>query len=195
MIGFNTQPHEGGCRCRIKLQRLTIQFQHTAARRRLLSSSWLFLPFTIVSTHSRTKAAAKKSDYMASLIEVSTHSRTKAAAIKRLRLGKRLKCFNTQPHEGGCLNLFGARHPLKSVSTHSRTKAAAETMGVINKIYEYVSTHSRTKAAARYYLHQHLPAKVSTHSRTKAAASVKNRSQTAPQSFNTQPHEGGCSVI
>ena len=35
---------------------------------------------------------------------------------------------------------------------------------------------------------------VSTHSRTKAAAVVKLPPVAARKSFNTQPHEGGCSL-
>ena len=34
----------------------------------------------MVSTHSRTKAAAEKVEYCENLLNVSTHSRTKAAA-------------------------------------------------------------------------------------------------------------------
>ena len=63
------------------LQSLIItQFQHTAARRRLL-------PFLIgrefkhgVSTHSRAEAAAKRAEKCGQIDLVSTHSRAEAAA-------------------------------------------------------------------------------------------------------------------
>ena len=56
-------------------------FQHTAARRRLLSQQDFRLCYQPVSTHSRAEAAAK---YKAALDEspkVSTHSRAEAAAL------------------------------------------------------------------------------------------------------------------
>ena len=55
-----------------------------------------------------------------------------------------------------------------------------------------VSTHSRTKAAALMISCCLLIKCVSTHSRTKAAALHGLVATHTPQSFNTQPHEGGC---
>ena len=78
-----------------------------------------------VSTHSRTKAAAFFRVFPGRYPGVSTHSRTKAAAIALHVKGLKAKCFNTQPHEGGC-NGRGSLFASKLyVSTHSRTKAAA----------------------------------------------------------------------
>ena len=78
-------------------------FQHTAARRRLLQKSERQKIEKIVSTHSRTKAAARIG-----------------------RMGDCRRCsFNTQPHEGGCFCLTPILIPSFPVSTHSRTKAAA----------------------------------------------------------------------
>ena len=77
--GFNTQPPEGGWFGQFGFDDLPIKFQHTAARRRLaLLSS---LPFLT--------------------LQVSTHSRPKAAGIEANQTRKALKCFNTQPPEGG----------------------------------------------------------------------------------------------
>ena len=36
LYGFNTQPHEGGCIKRDIVTDVSVKFQHTAARRRLL---------------------------------------------------------------------------------------------------------------------------------------------------------------
>ena len=56
--GFNSQPLEGGCSCRSSLVPVWAWFQLTAARRRLPTSLFSFGVFHIVSTHSRSKAAA-----------------------------------------------------------------------------------------------------------------------------------------
>ena len=55
---FNTQPREGGCGWNWSAYRVKDTFQHTAARRRQLTSSWKGVLMLIVSTHSRAKAAA-----------------------------------------------------------------------------------------------------------------------------------------
>ena len=57
--------------------------------------------------------------------DVSTHSRTKAAARLRWDIAIKFRCFNTQPHEGGCLLEVLSVADRMVVSTHSRTKAAA----------------------------------------------------------------------
>ena len=76
---FNTQPPEGGCKTKSVI----------GAR-------------LAVSTHSRPKAAARSQLYTNSRDIVSTHSRPKAAAGRRGFLLPFIKCFNTQPPEGGC---------------------------------------------------------------------------------------------
>ena len=58
-----------------------LEFQHTAARRRLQDSHCRLLLKRYVSTHSRTKAAANKTNNKERIKHVSTHSRTKAAAF------------------------------------------------------------------------------------------------------------------
>ena len=146
-LGFNTQPHEGGC------QSGSVKFSEI-----------------LVSTHSRTKAAANGQWVKVESQEVSTHSRTKAAALE----------FINKVRQSG-------------VSTHSRTKAAAKifSLAIANA---FVSTHSRTKAAALFRNFSRLELYVSTHSRTKAAAGFRGCSHIFSICFNTQPHEGGCSL-
>ena len=122
---FNTQPHEGGCRLPRKWRRNWDSFQHTAARRRLLTDfnthclSHCFntqpheggcrlktfhlskpLMFQHTAARRRLQTGARL-DYVA--YGVSTHSRTKAAAHLTIYQHVNLYCFNTQPHEGGCL--------------------------------------------------------------------------------------------
>ena len=77
-------------------------FQHTAARRRLHGICVKMREFSLVSTHSRPKAAA--------IFGIVTY--------------KGELCFNTQPPEGGC-EPNGLPLNFDVVSTHSRPKAAA----------------------------------------------------------------------
>ena len=102
--GFNTQPPEGGWSSLGNLLSCISMFQHTAARRRLESKTLLLLPYpcfntqppeggwdgldlsadneTIVSTHSRPKAAGENQPGPAQSRHVSTHSRPKAAGVQ-----------------------------------------------------------------------------------------------------------------
>ena len=172
------------------MQRLTT-FQHTAARRRLQPKSGIiFLP-TLVSTHSRPKAAAAHRPPTYHQTSVSTHSRPKAAAKQLKRRIFSQNSFNTQPPEGGCCRQI-LRLSILWVSTHSRPKAAAKIPGqewkklekfqhtaarrrlpffLANSSHRFcVSTHSRPKAAANLIVFSVIIIRVSTHSRPKAAA-------------------------
>ena len=87
---FNTQPPEGGCIIGFNLFPYLLQFQHTAARRRLRRVSMLktvALPFQHTAARRRLHAAQ---EYYQQLIKVSTHSRPKAAAHR-----KALKIYQT----------------------------------------------------------------------------------------------------
>ena len=143
-------------------------FQLTAARRRLGRPSLRAAAGTLVSTHSRPKAAGKHEC---------------ADCPKRGR-------FNSQPLEGGWFlncqmpsktfpfQLTAARRRLVGedsegkttvkVSTHSRPKAAG-TSRVVAMILDNVSTHSRPKAAGQFCAVALCLVNVSTHSRPKAA--------------------------
>ena len=169
---FNTQPHEGGCFSALVRITLSPQFQHTAARRRLLIDEAAFHEDLAVSTHSRTKAAAR----FASLQYCTP-------------LG-----FNTQPHEGGCVPNMDTKYNEVEFQ-HTAARRRLQDKGFTHYKTDPVSTHSRTKAAALscliicivQHLFQHTAARrrlpkpvieirqhhiVSTHSRTKAAANV-----------------------
>ena len=105
------------------------EFQLTAARRRLASvnsydislsrfnsqppeGGW-FLTSTIkivcktVSTHSRPKAAGKTAEYLQIIRDVSTHSRPKAAGLSDFLIRQFTHGFNSQPPEGGWVQLDG----------------------------------------------------------------------------------------
>ena len=109
---FNTQPPEGGCCSLLAPVPSTFGFQHTAARRRLRTQQVSFSFLSIVSTHSRPKAAATTHKKGCLTCNVSTHSRPKAAAIR--------------------IVIF---HSNKKVSTHSRPKAAARFVGLPQCLY------------------------------------------------------------
>ena len=79
ILGFNTQPPEGGWSMAGLSVRAAILFQHTAARRRLDPLRYHTSP----------------------LLYVSTHSRPKAAGMFVEKVLDKLYCFNTQPPEGG----------------------------------------------------------------------------------------------
>ena len=103
-----------------------VEFQHTAARRRLL---WALIS-TVQSISGFQHTAARRRLLFGYLGKnekdfVSTHSRTKAAARWLLLSTRCCSRFNTQPREGGCLVIVLARLVGVSVSTHSRAKAAA----------------------------------------------------------------------
>ena len=77
------------------------RFQHTAARRRLAWLNRWPLKDSIVSTHSRPKAAGRRRLPDIRSGEVSTHSRPKAAGTATRCWQTLTACFNTQPPEGG----------------------------------------------------------------------------------------------
>ena len=125
---------------------------------------------------------------------VSTHSRLKAAGTSTSPNLTGVKCFNTQPPEGG----WGGSYDdtaIKKVSTHSRLKAAGNVGGIILVRYKKVSTHSRLKAAGAQNHGKHPHQAVSTHSRLKAAGKNLSEKMSQSQRFNTQPPEGGWTIL
>ena len=166
------------------------KFQLTAARRRLVYNV-LGGAGGGVSTHSRPKAAGYRD--LPLLIErlVSTHSRPKAAGQKiaglnrtskfqltaaRRRLGPILfmwvvlRCFNSQPPEGGWPSSQPSAHSFR-VSTHSRPKAAGCRYG------RHAAIRGRFQlTAARRRLDK------------------RPRAPARRRGFNSQPPEGGWPV-
>ena len=213
---FNTQPPEGGwalaCVLQYELQSFNTQppeggwgqfwggafpiceFQHTAARRRLVLCFWGAMIMYPVSTHSRPKAAGLVSATLRFTCATFQHT----AARRRLGDGySRLQVlnqgFNTQPPEGGWITKqaapigewtfqhTAARRRLVSpmvnpmVSTHSRPKAAGQELMRFAPA-NIVSTHSRPKAAGISLFTIYNYRRVSTHSRPKAAGAAINAS-------------------
>ena len=164
-------------------------FQHTAARRRLVTAVRILIKAAVFQHTAARRRLVTHGIPDLVIPTVSTHSRPKAAGHTWNTGSCNPYCFNTQPPEGGWYRFqVGKAHELVSthsrpkaagqyrakqsgditVSTHSRPKAAG-TAKIVNKTTIMVSTHSRPKAAGRG---QELLAKigeVSTHSRPKAA--------------------------
>ena len=99
-----------------------------------------------------------------------------------------MKCFNTQPPEGGWVVIDG-RMSIYEVSTHSRPKAAA-VQNQYALVELIVSTHSRPKAAVNqggfsgvYFVFQHTAAR--------RRLSLCQMAKYCVIRFNTQPPEGG----
>ena len=165
---FNTQPPEGGWPEVLSCSILLIRFQHTAARRRLVSLVKLSAKLQVFQHTAARRRLALLIVQILLCCSVSTHSRPKAAGDRGTAKHFRTVGFNTQPPEGGWLHRFIAHALFPVVSTHSRPKAAGP-FGINKSCLTIVSTHSRPKAAGiseRFYLHS---CRVSTHSRPKAA--------------------------
>ena len=98
---FNTQPPEGGWPCDSFGISTESGFQHTAARRRLVSlPAATAFPVAFQHTAARRRLVAHAADVRLPVF-VSTHSRPKAAGPLPHRRMRRPKRFNTQPPEGG----------------------------------------------------------------------------------------------
>ena len=119
---FNTQPPEGGWRC--------------VSPARLLK--------TLVSTHSRPKAAGWGGGCRSVMWVVSTHSRPKAAGLGEVqKLASMNVSTHSRPKAAGEIAELGYYHPL--VSTHSRPKAA----GCHHQQIKYVGRFQHTAARRR----------------------------------------------
>ena len=123
-FSFNTQPPEGGCYAHFGADGLAKLFQHTATRRWLPKNNGSVLFFSLVSTHSHPKVAAKDTDEDNLDAVVSTHSHPKVAASQ----------MSSHVQAG-------------DVSTHSHPKVAADYNGTYSS-QRQVSTHSHPKVAA-----------------------------------------------
>ena len=121
---FNTQPPEGGWVLRTKASINELEFQHTAARRRLAVTPTSAVPSEkFQHTAARRRLGFSPPDNKTYSI-VSTHSRPKAAGIAQLPKAIPTHGFNTQPPEGGWASRLRLQDHGFRVSTHSRPKAA-----------------------------------------------------------------------
>ena len=101
-----------------------VSFQHTAARRRLGAlPAWQRLKFDVVSTHSRPKAAGTNANFLFQIF----HS------------------FNTQPPEGGWeINPDSAWVAYQFQHTAARRRLDADLFGnVLNKTFQHTAARRR----------------------------------------------------
>ena len=104
---FNSQPPEGGwfLTSTIKIVCKTVStHSRPKAAGGCQSKS---IPSVSVSTHSRPKAAGKTAEYLQIIRDVSTHSRPKAAGLSDFLIRQFTHGFNSQPPEGGWVQLDG----------------------------------------------------------------------------------------
>ena len=78
------------------------EFQHTAARRRLLSGAKIIPLLYLVSTHSRPKAAARHQQLAQSHCYSFNTQPPEGGCIVSCLMIFAMVGFNTQPPEGGC---------------------------------------------------------------------------------------------
>ena len=190
-------------------------FQHTAARRRLLiyplNTDFFYRCFNTqppeggcdnffyfkgaedgVSTHSRPKAAANHLDGLNSSITVSTHSRPKAAAGFIRFSPTRLPGFNTQPPEGGCLQIT---YFLMMYPTFQHTAARRRLPQDLTALYDKLAGfNTQPPEGGCYSLETYI---ANRHQFQHTAARRRLRCTHSDLCitnlcFNTQPPEGGC---
>ena len=114
---FNSQPREGGWGAVLSVCLCHAKFQLTAARRRLDAVHMLHNLQSLISTHSRAKAAGITILQRGGGQALSTHRRATASGQVVLLL---LLPPPPRPTLFPCTTLFRA----KTISTHSRAKAA-----------------------------------------------------------------------
>ena len=148
-----------------------------------------------VSTHSRAEAAAYSNPlpFVMRAI-VSTHSRTKAAAHSFHLQYRSRRQFQHTAARRRLQQEAAELKDLSFVSTHSRTKAAALSTMKGTDVLRPVSTHSRTKAAASASGPSSWSAFGFQHTAARRRLPPALYRKTSPMCFNTQPHEGGCSL-
>ena len=104
-----------------------------------------------VSTHSHPKVAARAGGSDDVRGHVSTHSHPKVAAFLSFTHGSSRTCFNTQPPEGGCMDLLRAASRCGGFNTQppeGGCRSGRHARGERND----VSTHSHPKVAAQIIL-------------------------------------------
>ena len=149
------------------MKSVRLQFQHTAARRRLLFYFCKILTICCFNTQP-PEGGCNNQSFASRILLVSTHSRPKAAAW-------------------GIVKIL----PKSLVSTHSRPKAAAEHNSTLRGIF-IMFQHT----AARRRLHNPLAVlshfKWFQHTAARRRLLFLVNRLNFIHCFNTQPPEGGC---
>ena len=101
LIGFNTQPHEGGCAITPVVSSHAAWFQHTAARRRL---PIIIIPCSAMigfNTQPHEGGCSRHCDRHFGQNGFNTQPH-EGGCFLTANFQLFTKSFNTQPHEGGC---------------------------------------------------------------------------------------------
>ena len=188
--GFNTQPPEGGWMMLRPFSADLFEFQHTAARRRLVALAPVAPCAADVSTHSRPKAAGLilteegNNEYC-----FNTQPPEGGWTVKTYR-AIRHRSFNTQPPEGGWRTFWHATNcPKKFQHTAARRRLDRYQIDTI-KTSMFQHTAARRRLGPKIE-QSGSSVNVSTHSRPKAAGPLHWLELRGFTSFNTQPPEGG----
>ena len=120
-------------------------FQLTAARRRLAALATATMQESMVSTHSRPKAAGANLPPKVKEILVSTHSRPKAAGKLSSHSGQYSIGFNSQPPEGGWLQLRACHTPrvIFQLTAARRRLAVVVGGGVQRQLFQLTAARRR----------------------------------------------------
>ena len=144
------------------------EFQHTAARRRLLYRTLAARRGGCVSTHSRPKAAAAMGLTTILVIASFNTQPPEGGCMLECASIASVMCFNTQPPEGGCRQLVHCAMRLtqfQHTAARRRLRYVCIGLGFI-QVFQHTAARRRLQTQA---------------------------SRRSPISrFNTQPPEGGC---
>ena len=166
-VSTHSRPKAAGSRKKVKPAKL-LQFQHTAARRRLEAIVAWAMKYGLFQ---HTAARRRLVPYRAFLFV-------------------RTVCFNTQPPEGGwSTRPTASRYAPKFQHTAARRRLEPTVITL-----PPIAPFQHTAARRRLVQPPFRPSKlihVSTHSRPKAAGSTTPSAATIRHGFNTQPPEGG----
>ena len=146
VMSFNTQPPEGGWALYMRDTEVLGQ----------------------VSTHSRPKAAGTQRPDLTPGGSVSTHSRPKAAGRHARNGVRRVRCFNTQPPEGGWFLIVQCADLIRRFNTQPPEGGWSVSWLVMlfSQLFQHTAARRRLVSGLVWTV---APGTVSTHSRPKAA--------------------------
>ena len=148
------------------------RFQHTATRR-WLHLNRFYINFSLcVSTHSHPKVAATPKELADAVSDSFNTQPPEGGCVQIQTCLPHSEGFNTQPPEGGCFADIDDHSNFINVSTHSHPKVAAvgwKTWHAALILFQHTAT--------RRWLLQYLRIRIKI------------------DCFNTQPPEGGCNFV
>ena len=167
-----------------------IAFQHTAARRRLVSKLLRSVRlWSFQHTAARRRLGLGRTPCGLQPVRFQhTAARRRLEHLERNR--PILHCFNTQPPEGGWLYEFRLIAVLGRFNTQPPEGGWIKGRLLIAYLYSF-NTQPPEGGWAKHLATPMQHYLVSTHSRPKAAGGSQRHGRIAIASFNTQPPEGG----